>query len=209
MALRDFQKTGRSESKGGRFSGGGSKTEEEPREEKRGGKRTPGSRFTGLRSREEGPLILGESEEDLGEHEVEVQLTTERDSEKTGVPYVHATLLVTGSKTIEEGAERKVLFATGGKGGRQGKERLMAFTRAMSGFEDDDTFIQEIENYDVLIGAICGERDCEDAKGPNGKPFGENPLQGCKAYVTVRRGNEKKDKPGEFFYEYTWVPVED
>ena len=205
MGLKDFQKTGRTDTKaGGRFSGGAAETKPEKQS-----KREPGSRFTGLRSRDEGPLILGEGEDDLGEHEVEATLTTERDSEKTGVPYVHLTLAVTGSKTLEDGEGRKILFATGGKGARQGRERLMACVRGFCGFESDEDFITAIPNYHVLLGAVCGERDCEEATGPNGEPFGENPLAGCKARVTVRRGNEKKEKPGEFYFEYTWVPVEE
>lgn len=213
--------------RGGRFGGGGQQAPQQAQGSRfgrgapqaQGGRpqgrpqpqrsvsRAPGGRFTGLRSEVPQTPPLTE-----GSHEVEILISEERQSQKNGGGdhFCHVDVMVVDSDSLTPEDVRHLMFATTGNGAKRGQGRLMALVRGLFGYWDDDSFIADLPEYNVLIGAVCGERDCEDAINPStGQPWGENPLKGLRVicHATLGQLRDNGDGTSTQFYNYVWEPL--
>jgi len=169
--------------------------------------RAPGGRFTGLRSEVPQTPPLTE-----GDHEVEIIVTGERQSQRNGGGdnFCHVDVTVIDSNTLTPGDVKHLMFATTGNGAKRGQGRLMAMVRGLMGYETDEDFIADLPEYHVLIGAVCGEQDCEAQERPDsGEPWGENPLAGERAicHATLGQLRDNGDGTSTQFYNYEWEPI--
>ena len=117
---------------------------------------------------------------------------------------------ILSSTTIDttKDQERRILFATSGKRARYAMPELFELARATMGYEDDDTFLEEMGGEDAvatLISAMCSDKECERELNPNGKPWGENPLQGETLEIMAKKGNEVD---GVQYYRYRFNPAQ-
>lgn len=174
------------------------------------------SRYGGLAPREGRSPFFNEA----GTHTVEIVKTVRLDPEannpwlKIEVKILESPILKVGElRTIKRDLHAKAFVVTGPEN--------ISMTMACMGFSSNqqEEFQKALESEEapgvsgedlaeVLMMCVEGDAEAVAEKGVNGKPlFGENPLAGMKAKVTVQPLPPLEGKAVSVLSNYSWYPL--
>lgn len=162
-------------------------------------------RFTGTRSEAPKPPFL-----ESGKHICKVVKTYESYKPGRGPRFNIQLEIIESSDPINKpGDIRSVGYNTDDAAFSATAGDVFAFVRAAAGFATDEDFLATFVNDSDqdLIDAAHGNPEAMKEIGPNGQPYGENPLEGCIIEAFGSRGNVS-EKTGTQFYNFQWSPAE-
>lgn len=162
-------------------------------------------RFTGTRSEAPKPPFL-----ESGKHICKVVKTYESYKPGRGPRFNIQLEIIESSDPINKpGDVRSVGYNTDDAAFSATAGDVFAFVRAAAGFATDEEFLTVFPNDadQDLIDAAHGNPEAMKELGPNGQPYGENPLEGQIVEAFGSRGNVS-EKTGTQFYNFQWSPAE-
>ncbi len=120
-------------------------------------------------------------------------------------------MIETDREDLKEGDIRSHRYHTAETSLTVSGPKIVSFVRATVGYESDSDMDAELPNYEDLIDAAHGNKAAEQESWPDGKPFGENPLEGATVDLDVYLGDKKENRQGQVvqYYELEWNPVKD
>lgn len=161
-------------------------------------------RFTGTRSRAPRPPFL-----ESGKHLCRVVKTWESYKPGRG-PRLNIQLEIIESTDPNNapGDLRSVGYNTDDAAFSATAEEIFSFVRAAAGFETDEEFLGTFVDGSEqdLIDAVHGSPEAMKEIGPNGEPYGENPLEGQCVLAVGSKGNMSES--GIQFFNFDWAPAE-
>ena len=159
----------------------------------------PKGRFAGLRSAAPRyPLLPAGRHDDL-----ELIKTSVTFNKKSGHESAHFDFKVHKSDTLKTGDIYTVLQIINGKSNDVGPQKCMSYIVAATGFEDDDTFYDQLgETADEILNAVLTGED---------KGAGAHTLWGTHVACMAIESGTKEDAAGKVlaqYHNYTWSPCE-
>lgn len=162
-------------------------------------------RYDGTRSRLPRPPFL-----EAGKHLCRVVKTFESYKPGRGPRLnIHLEIIESSDPVNSPGDIRSVGYNTDERAFSATSEEIYAFMRAAAGFATDEDFVATFPNGadQDLIDAAHGNPEAQAEMGPNGQPYGENPLEGQVVEAFGSKGNTSEDGSIQF-YNFEWAPAE-